>query len=138
MRNRIIAGVVTGLMALSLGTAMAGAASAAPTTGAKPMVLIPSGCNFSSTPPTIAEGSPDVGAVQQLQVCLNLSLDDDGLNVDGSFGPLTEAAVIEFQRCDRIGVDGIVGPQTWGALKRVANSPTFADTNDPRSCSPSS
>ena len=39
-----------------------------------------------------------------------------GLVVDGIFGPLTEAAVEEFQQGASLPVDGIVGPQTWNAL----------------------
>jgi peptidoglycan hydrolase-like protein with peptidoglycan-binding domain len=39
-----------------------------------------------------------------------------GVVVDGSFGPVTEQAVIEFQQGAGLQVDGIVGPQTWGAL----------------------
>lgn len=35
---------------------------------------------------------------------------------DSVFGPKTERAVIAFQTDRRIAVDGIVGPQTWGAL----------------------
>lgn len=135
MRNRIAVGVATAFLVLNLGVAAAGTASAAPIDHAgtvKPADV----CNFTTARPTVSQGSSGV-AVKQLQCYLNLSLDDDPLAIDGSFGPLTNAAVFEFQRCDRIGVDGIVGPQTWGELKRVANSPNFADAGDPRSCSPS-
>ncbi|UFU00377.1 N-acetylmuramoyl-L-alanine amidase [Radiobacillus kanasensis] len=37
--------------------------------------------------------------------------------IDGIFGPLTEKAVIEFQKAEGIGVDGIIGPVTLGRLK---------------------
>jgi peptidoglycan hydrolase-like protein with peptidoglycan-binding domain len=38
------------------------------------------------------------------------------LPVDGVFGPRTEAAVRDVQQGRRVGVDGIVGAQTWQAL----------------------
>jgi len=41
---------------------------------------------------------------------------DAGLETDGMFGPLTEKAVIRFQRRCGIPDDGIVGAETWDAL----------------------
>jgi peptidoglycan hydrolase-like protein with peptidoglycan-binding domain len=36
--------------------------------------------------------------------------------IDGIFGPVTKAAVEEFQGDAHLAVDGIAGPTTWGAL----------------------
>jgi Putative peptidoglycan binding domain len=40
--------------------------------------------------------------------------------VDGGYGPLTQAAVQSFQTAHGLTADGIVGPETWGALLRFA------------------
>ena len=39
-----------------------------------------------------------------------------GIPADGIFGPQTNAAVRNFQQSHHLSVDGIVGPNTWGAL----------------------
>lgn len=41
---------------------------------------------------------------------------------DGEFGPGVKAAVEQFQTRAGIGVDGIVGPQTWSTLKGVISN----------------
>lgn len=38
--------------------------------------------------------------------------------IDGNFGVNTEKAVVQFQVARHLEVDGQVGPQTWGALRR--------------------
>lgn len=43
--------------------------------------------------------------------------------VDGEFGPLTEAAVLAFQRAAEIATDGEVGPVTWDALEKAKARP---------------
>ncbi|MFB2895718.1 peptidoglycan-binding protein [Aerosakkonemataceae cyanobacterium BLCC-F50] len=37
--------------------------------------------------------------------------------IDGDFGSLTEAAVRSFQKKHGLRINGVVGPQTWAALK---------------------
>lgn len=59
-------------------------------------------------PPTIREGSrgEDVAQAQRLL----------GVKADGIFGPITKAAVHEYQARNGLLIDGIVGPQTWSHL----------------------
>jgi len=45
----------------------------------------------------------------------------DLLVQDGIFGPLTDAAVREFQDNLALVVDGIVGPETWSTLLFIAS-----------------
>jgi peptidoglycan hydrolase-like protein with peptidoglycan-binding domain len=44
-----------------------------------------------------------------------------GIEVDGKFGPKTEAAVRVFQRNHNLVPDGIVGPKTWAALDKATS-----------------
>lgn len=59
-------------------------------------------------------GSPDHANVRAVQSRLHdLGY---GIMVDGSFGPQTDGIVRDFQRDQKIGVDGVVGPETWGRM----------------------
>lgn len=67
----------------------------------------------------VAQGSEGeaVRAVQSQFQARNASGDpSQGLQVDGIFGPKTDAAVRGFQEAAGLTVDGIVGPFTWNAL----------------------
>jgi peptidoglycan hydrolase-like protein with peptidoglycan-binding domain len=67
----------------------------------------------------VSQGSTGdaVRGVQEEFQFRNLSGDPSkGLQVDGIFGPKTNAAVRGFQQALGITVDGIVGPLTWRAL----------------------
>ena len=55
--------------------------------------------------------------VKTLQTALNKH--GATLTVDGEFGPLTEAAVKEFQSKVGIVADGVVGPDTHSELSRA-------------------
>ena len=71
----------------------------------------------SETYPTLRRGSRG-GYVKELQTLLNYSGFGARLTVDGVFGPLTEIAVIEFQKLHRLTADGVVGAKTWAELRR--------------------
>jgi peptidoglycan hydrolase-like protein with peptidoglycan-binding domain len=58
---------------------------------------------------TNAASTPDVSPVVRLQETL-------GVQVDGTFGPETEAAVKHVQALHHIVVDGVVGPETLRAI----------------------
>lgn len=67
--------------------------------------------------PTLRDGSAGV-AVRGLQRRLvDAGLDID--EIDGRFGPQTEAAVRAFQERSDLDIDGVVGPQTWLRLNAL-------------------
>ena len=66
--------------------------------------------------------SSDVIALQQ-----RLNELGYGLAVDGSYGPATKAAVMDYQSKNGLAVDGIVGVNTRNALNTVSN-PTPTQT----------
>ena len=67
-----------------------------------------------TTQPMLRTGSRG-DAVRKLQELLNAKGYTCG-NVDGIFGSKTYAAVLEFQKANSLGVDGIVGSLTWAKL----------------------
>jgi putative chitinase len=82
-------------------------------TRAKAALGVLAASNASSTPPVLRQGDTGAG-VQQLQIKLKAA--GYALNVDGSFGPGTLAAVKRFQAAHQLDPDGVVGPGTWAAL----------------------
>jgi cell wall-associated NlpC family hydrolase len=74
-------------------------------------------------------------------LALQRSLAQAGFNphgLDGHFGPKTEAALRSFQRAKRLTVDGRAGPQTFGALRQHAASPSHATSSLGARSTPSS
>ena len=68
-------------------------------------------------PPTTTEHSIVLSAGSQGRQVQLLQKALGGVNVDGVFGPETEAAVSSFQSAHGLTVDGIVGPLTAAALR---------------------
>ena len=77
------------------------------------------------TPPTLRSGShgPDVRRLQRILVMIKLLGFEQ---IDGTFGPKTEAAVRSFQGSEGLTVDGVVGPRTWAALPPAPDTPRLA------------
>ncbi|MFH1810595.1 MAG: LysM peptidoglycan-binding domain-containing protein [Pseudomonadota bacterium] len=75
-----------------------------------------------NTKPTLRQGASGQ-AVVDLQNRLKQLGHDPG-PADGKFGPRTAAAVRAFQHSQRIAVDGVVGPQTWGKLASPVANPS--------------
>lgn len=63
----------------------------------------------------ILQKGDESGCVRTLQILLN-KYNNAALDEDGDFGPKTHTAVQNYQRSRRLGIDGIVGPQTWTKL----------------------
>ena len=66
-------------------------------------------------------------AVLELQLKLNMAGAVPPLKVDGFFGPLTRDAVRDFQSAHGLGVDGLVGPNTWAVLNAINRPLTEPD-----------
>lgn len=83
------------------------------------------------TPPSVPSSAPSTGAdpvlqrgssgdvVKRVQAFMNRTFKSySNLGVDGEFGPATEKVIKEFQKRVGLSSDGVVGPATWGALRR--------------------
>ncbi len=71
--------------------------------------------------PILKNGSKGV-AVRGLQRrLLDAGYGTGELEIDGRFGPQTEAAVKAFQEVSGLEADGIVGPKTWEALDNLGS-----------------
>ena len=69
--------------------------------------------------PTLKNGS-EGDSVKALQILLiGYGYPCGKYGVDGMFGSATESAVRSYQQYEKLGVDGIVGPATWGKLLGV-------------------
>jgi len=84
-----------------------------------------------SKQPTLRKGDKSKdGWVEYLQFLLNSHL---GINLkrDGDFGSSTHKAVLDFQKKNKLQVDGTVGNQTWAALRETTPEPPSTDGRKP-------
>jgi peptidoglycan hydrolase-like protein with peptidoglycan-binding domain len=78
----------------------------------------------NQTLPVLRRGSTGA-AVRRLQRSLAISELLPNTGIDGRFGAATERAVRSFQEAVGIGVDGIVGPQTWARPPQPPDLPVL-------------
>ena len=74
--------------------------------------------------PILAVGSSG-DVVRSLQTVLTNGASEFGTSppgIDGDFGPHTQAAVEAFQSWGGVGVDGVVGDQTWSVPLRAMSA----------------
>lgn len=83
-------------------------------TASKPFLIPKKDSDHRPTLRRRSEANP-VFLVKDLQKKIGFT----GSQVDGHFGPLTEATVRQFQRDHGLVPDGIVGPLTWSALDKA-------------------
>jgi peptidoglycan hydrolase-like protein with peptidoglycan-binding domain len=131
--------VAVSACALAVGFFATSSAAAGASTHARPLAkprASSSLCHYTSSQPQLSEGSSGT-AVKQAQCELNWAYayghstnygngPYGGLTVDGIFGANTNAATRAFQSCVHIGVDGIIGPDTWSELNYWVNQSGYA------------
>lgn len=72
---------------------------------------------------TLRRGSKGTAVVECQTMLDKLGYDLGQLGIDGDYGRMTQAAVMNFQSDHGLGRDGICGPKTWEAL--IAAAGTF-------------
>ncbi|MCD8489222.1 MAG: peptidoglycan-binding protein [Desertifilum sp.] len=99
--------------------------------------------NWTQQPGMTQDNQQQLGAIDDPDAMMLLGLGSQGSEVeqlqgflqqqgyyqddiDGIFGPNTQAAVTEFQAENDLAVDGLVGPETWNAI-----SDSFAASPQP-------
>jgi peptidoglycan hydrolase-like protein with peptidoglycan-binding domain len=71
------------------------------------------------------------GWVEYLQELLNHQFGELRLAITGTFDAATHQAVLDFQLREHLMRDGIVGNQTWAALREATPQPPSTDGRDP-------
>jgi putative chitinase len=113
-----LSGAATGAAATGAAAPAGAAPSGAAAAGAAPAGAATSGAAAAGVAPAqprpvLGRGSQGDAVVQLQDMLRDLNF---AVAIDGDFGPGTEVAVTRFQSENGLAADGIVGPQTWGAL----------------------
>lgn len=99
-------------------------------TGSTPLPPVTPAPGPKPTPaPRILKKGDTGQDVKDIQIALNIH--GYKLVVDGDFGAKTDAAVKDFQKKNKLTVDGIVGPKTREALNKSVSVPTPAPAPKP-------
>jgi hypothetical protein len=106
----------------SLSLTLLGGLVFASTSGALPAFA--AGCNSTATGSWSNNCQTSEGNISNFVVAIQLVVTYSGVGcttkgIDGDFGNNTYLGVRCFQSAEKIGVDGIVGPQTWGKMESV-------------------
>ena len=106
------------------------------------MAYVTLGTVSANKKPLLKKGSSggDVHAAQALLNSWRASVGKNVLPSNGKYDAVMVAAVKDFQRTFKIGVDGKIGPETWYTLinrKAPARSSRQTDSNIPLDFSPS-
>jgi peptidoglycan hydrolase-like protein with peptidoglycan-binding domain len=71
------------------------------------------------------------GWVEYLQELLNHQFGEQRVSVSGTFDGTTHQAVLDFQQREQLMRDGVVGNQTWAALREATPQPPSTDGRAP-------
>ncbi|WP_274560171.1 peptidoglycan-binding domain-containing protein [Streptomyces spiramyceticus] len=116
-RVALATAAVFGALAMSVAPAVAHSPQAAAPVSAVQLAP-PAYCGYYDGTATTQRGDSG-NRVREVQCLINYWSGSDVLAIDGAFGPRTESWVVHFQDVNGLRVDGIVGPQTWDALRAL-------------------
>jgi peptidoglycan hydrolase-like protein with peptidoglycan-binding domain len=128
----VVLAVITGavLLAIEPGDGFPSGVSSTPSDGATTVTTTattaPSATTTTVARPTLEEGTLDTENTRVLQQRL-IQLGYD-VTADGSFGPGTKQAVIQFQTDKGLPATGVVDQATWNALAENSTTTTTTTT----------
>lgn len=88
----------------------------------------PPGATLLQALPLLRKGARGEDVVKLQEALIAAGYSCGALGADGVFGVSTRMAVMELQRDQAIGVDGVVGELTWAALDKLAGAARWTVT----------